>query len=97
MKWLALIVLVLAGCTIHDGNVDHHLIIGFGVVSVARTNSVGMTAVKVQALGLHVSGAPGPKVTVGYLDNILVQVPDGASNVVVETRAGFGRFKVSTQ
>ncbi len=85
--------LLLAGCTIHGPSVDRHVIIGFGVVSVAHsTNAV--LAVKTQMAGLRVDSA---QLTVGILSCVTLEVPQNASNVVVETTSGLGRFKVKTR
>ena len=63
----------------------HYLIIGFGVVSVAKPQ--GQTAVlatKTQALGISLSDQPGTKLGIGYSAGSFVAIPANAEDVRVE-------------
>lgn len=93
----AIFALLLSGCAIERNGTVHHVVIGFGIVSVPATTSPAAQAVRTQALGIHISDAPGPRFTLGYVNGIVVTVADGATNIIVETSAGLGKFKLRTQ
>lgn len=73
--------LALAGCTIERNGVVHHVIIGFGVVSVNKTN-VAAQVVRTHALGVYASG---PVIAAGYLSQLTTDVQTN-SNVIIEIR-----------
>lgn len=53
---LIVALMLLAGCTIEQGGVAKHVVIGFGVVTVPKTNVVAQVT-KVTAIGFY--GGPG--------------------------------------
>lgn len=81
---LVLPMLLLTGCTIEKEGVVHHVIIGFGVVSVNKTN-VAAQVVKTQAVGIYGSDAPGTKFMAGYLAQTVTIVHTN-SNVILEIK-----------
>ena len=78
------LLLGLAGCKIQRAGVSHHVIIGFGVVSVNRTNTAAQVT-RTKALGLHCSDAPGAKFSAGYLAQTTTAIQTN-SNVIVEVK-----------
>lgn len=89
------LLITLAGCIPFRGQqANHVLVIGFGVVSVNRTQAVA-TVSRVNSLGLMVTDQPGPKFSVGYTASTVVSVnPD--TNILIEaSQVPFGTLKVS--
>lgn len=76
--------LLLAGCTIHRGGVEHHVIFGFGVVSVNKTNLAAQVT-SARAVGVYCSDAPGAKFVAGYLDQTTTSIRTN-SNVILEIK-----------
>jgi hypothetical protein len=85
MRILGLALLVgLAGCApFHKGDTTHYVVIGFGVVSVPRTNTSPVQVVKSQAIGLSVSDQPGIKFGIGYSSSTTVSIHTN-QNVLIE-------------
>ncbi|MBI5394110.1 MAG: hypothetical protein HZA91_02310 [Verrucomicrobia bacterium] len=82
------------GCvSVQDGHVvcrdkqgtTHHVIVGFGVVRVNESNPGAAVVTSTDALGIAVTDQPGLKVGLGYSSSTVVAVPDGATNVLIET------------
>ena len=78
---LAAALLSLTGCSIDRNGVVHHVIIGFGVVSVPRTNTVAQVT-RVKAVGLY--AGPG-NVYVGYGNLLTTEIQTNA-NVIIEVK-----------
>jgi hypothetical protein len=76
--------LLLAGCTIERNGVVHHVIVGFGVVSVNKTNQAAQVT-SAKALGVYCSDAPGTKFSAGYLAQTTTAIRTN-SNVIVEVK-----------
>jgi hypothetical protein len=82
-RWTALAgVLVLNGCAIRSKGTVHHIIIGFGIVSVKQTNGIEVS--KAQALGLAIYAKEGFRLSAGYSCNIFTSIPDGTTNLLLE-------------
>jgi hypothetical protein len=62
----------------------HHVIIGFGIVSVNEPATQAVIATDSHILGMSISDQPGLKFAFGYSSNTVVRVPDGAEDVRVE-------------
>ncbi len=85
---------VLSGCSsfgccwtlpVSEDQSVHYVILGFGVVSVPKTEKkTAVFAAKSQALGIVLSDQPGAKLGIGYTSSSLVTIPDGAEDVRVE-------------
>jgi hypothetical protein len=82
MKKLAcLLVCLSTGCVpFHQGNKDYQLVLGFGFMTVERTNDA--TVVSTKALGLHVGDR---RFNAGLFSVTSTTIPTNA-NVVVEVR-----------
>jgi hypothetical protein len=77
---LAAALLCLAGCSIDRNGVVHHVVLGFGVVSVPKTNAVAQV-VKVNAFGIYY----GPtQASIGYVGSTVTEVSPSATNVILE-------------
>lgn len=76
--------LCLAGCTIERKGVVHHVVIGFGVVSVNKTNLAAQVT-SAKAFGVYCSDAPGTKFSAGYLSQTTTAIQTN-SNVIVEVK-----------
>jgi len=74
--------LLLTGCSYERNGVVRHVIVGFGVVSVTKTNPVAAIT-RVQALGVHTTGA---QVSVGYVNELVSVVDRKATNIVLEVK-----------
>lgn len=71
----ACVLFCCAGCiTYNRDGTSHHVIIGFGVVSVNNTNQTAATVVKTQILGFGYSTDNGPRAAVGYSSSTVVKV-----------------------
>lgn len=83
MKLVLLLVLVLAtGCAVTDkAGTTHHLVIGFGVVSVSHPSSAAQV-IKATTVGLGISSSP-PGCQLGYGSSITTYVNSG-TNLVIE-------------
>jgi len=79
------LLLLLAGCSINRPGVVHHVIIGFGIVSVPNTNSVAQVT-KVRALGAYFGSQPGPQAAIGFVNETTTQIQDTATNMVIEVK-----------
>ena len=66
------------------GGTVHHLIIGFGIVSVNEPASPAVIATDSHILGMSISDQPGLKFAFGYSSSTVVSIPDGADDVRVE-------------
>ena len=84
MKLLAVLLLLLAGCTTENNGVVHHVIVGFGVVSVNKTNQAAQV-VRAKAFGIYCSDTPGTKLAVGYVNQTTACIRTN-SNVVLEVK-----------
>jgi hypothetical protein len=62
----------------------HHLILGFGIVSVNEPPSQAVLATDSHILGISISNQPGLKFAFGYSSSTVVSIPDGAEDVRVE-------------
>ena len=69
--------LALTGCSYERNGVVHHVIVGFGVISVTKTNPVA-TVTKTQALGIS---AIGPQISIGYVNGTVALVDKTATNL----------------
>lgn len=78
---VAAVALLLTGCTIERKGVVHHVIVGFGVVSVNKTN-LDAQVVQARALGVYGSGSV---FAAGYLNQTTTTVKTN-SNVIIELR-----------
>ena len=84
---LLLSVTTVSGCVVSvpgDGKRSSHVIIGFGVVRVARPENEPVIATDTAALGLSISDRPGLKMGLGYSSSTVVTVADGAEDVRLE-------------
>lgn len=79
---LAAALLCLTGCAIDRNGVVHHVVIGFGVVSVPKTNTVAQVT-KVKALGVYYSGM---QMAAGYIGSTVTEVSPSATNLVLEIK-----------
>lgn len=80
MKTLLPALMLLSGCTINRNGVVHHVIIGFGIVSVQSTNQA--TIVKAKSLGVYA----GPRnLTLGLSAVTVADIPTN-SNVLIEIK-----------
>ncbi len=98
----ALALCTLCGCSGikwagRDGTI-HHVILGFGVVSVpANNDKSSVVATRSETLGIHVSDQPGVRVAIGYTSSSTIAVPETTENIVVEvSQRPFGRLVVET-
>lgn len=81
-------VFLLNGCSIpvKQGEVTHHLVIGFGIVSTYEGTNQPVSVTRVQALGAYVSNQPGLKVGIGACSSTAVSVSTNAEDVRIEVR-----------
>lgn len=88
-----------SGIPIDAGGTRHYLIIGFGVVSVPRSQPDQSVSVhKMQAVGLSLSDQPGLKLSIGYASGLVTVIPDHLDGAVVEvSQRPFGPIRVSTE
>jgi hypothetical protein len=73
-----------------DGSV-HHVILGFGIVSVNNTNPSAASVTQAHMLGLLVTDVPGFKMAAGYSSATTVSVAAEAEDVRVEIQLRPGR------
>jgi hypothetical protein len=96
--WL-LVALAAAGCTLpvrgREGT-THHVVLGFGVVSVHRSPAETVTATRVQALGVVVTDRPMLKVGVGYASSVVVTAVPGVDAAVEVSQRPWGPLRVDT-
>jgi hypothetical protein len=105
--WVSPIVLALAatsalsGCAIPVKDKDgtaHHIVIGFGIVSVHEPKDKAIVTTKTEAIGLSISDQAGLKFGLGYSSGTVVTVADGAEDVRVEvSQRPWYPFIVDTQ
>ena len=80
-----------------DGT-THHIVIGFGVVSVHEPDNKAVVTTKTEAIGLSISDQAGLKFGLGYSSGTVVTVADGAEDVRVEvSQRPWHPFIVDTQ
>jgi hypothetical protein len=93
--------MLLSGCIVSvsgEGGSSHHVIIGFGIVSVNEDPDKAVVATDVYALGLSLSDRPGLKVGLGYSSGTVVSVAPDAEDVRVEiSKKPWGPLIVDTQ
>lgn len=99
-----LLIILLQGCTIplsskeKEPRAIHHIIFGFGIVTVKAPDNVSYVATSSQALGVSISDGPGVKLGVGYSSNIGVSVSERAEDVRLEiSQLPFKPFIIDTQ
>ncbi len=106
MKVFSLLILIpfFGGCVVSipgkgdESNTSHHIIFGFGIVSVNEPKDIALISTSTQALGINMSDRPGMKLGVGYSSNTVITVPNGAEDVRVEVSKLPGRpFILDTQ
>ena len=76
--------LLLAGCIVSvpgKESAEHHLVLGFGIVSVNEAPHEAAIATEVRALGISISDRPGLKMGIGYSSSSVVTVAEGAEDV----------------
>lgn len=86
MRWLfatALALLALTGCSFERNGTVHHVIIGFGIVSVPKTNEVAEIA-RIRALGVYAGNLPTPTWSAGFLSSTIVTVKQ--TNAILEIK-----------
>ena len=81
---IALAALILTGCSFERNGVVHHVIIGFGVVSVPVTNAVAQVS-RINALGVYGGNLAGPACAVGYLSSTITTIQTNA-NLILEIK-----------
>lgn len=87
---ILLVLLVTSSCIVSipgkgsESNTSHHIVIGFGIVSVNEPENIALISTSTQVLGINLSDRPGMKLGVGYSSNTVITVPDGAEDVRVE-------------
>ncbi len=75
---------LLIGCfSIPTKHGTHHVIIGFGIVTVSEEEEA-IVATDTQSFGISISDRPGLKLGVGYCSNAVISVAEGARDVRVE-------------
>lgn len=84
MMALAALLALATGCTIERNGVVHHVVIGFGVVSVG-TADVPAKVMKVNAVGLYTTSGPRFKLGAGLLSETSIEVKTNA-NILLEVR-----------
>lgn len=77
------LMLALTGCAIDRNGVTHHVIIGFGVVSVPKTNEVAQVA-RIRALGVYAGNLVGPSCAAGWLSSTVTVVKQ--TNALIEIK-----------
>lgn len=81
---LLLMLLLLPGCSYYRGGKQHHLVLGFGVVTV-DTNSPATIVVKSTTVGLGASLFPVGRCVVGFSDTTAIMAATN-QNVVIEIK-----------
>lgn len=88
----------LAGCApFHKGDTTHYVVLGFGVVSVPRTNTSPVQVVKAQAIGLSVSDQPGIKFGAGYSSSTTVSIHTNQNILIEVSDRPFAPLKVESK
>jgi hypothetical protein len=81
--WMAILFCcLLCGCTISRKGTVHHIIVGFGIISVSQTNRIEIT--KSQALGLAIYVKEGFRFNAGYSSSVVASIPDSTTNTIIE-------------
>lgn len=102
---LLVLVIPLAGCGTFSGFVlpvetrdgtTHHIVIGFGVVSVNRAPDETVTATRATALGAVLSDRPMPKVGLGYSSSVVVTTVPGVDALVEVSQRPWGPLVINT-
>jgi hypothetical protein len=71
----ACVLFCCSGCiTYNRDGTSHHVIIGFGIVSVNNTNRTAATVVTTKLLGVGYSDDSGPRAAVGYSSSTVIRV-----------------------
>lgn len=87
--YLLIFLALISGCTVCNKGTVHHIILGFGVVSVsAGTNNLAKV-VNSNVVGIHLSSGPGLKAGVGYASQATVYV--NSTNLLIEVDRFPGR------
>ena len=85
---LCFLSLGVAGCAplqIEGDDTWHFVVIGAGIVSIPKQDApVAVDATKIEAIGLTIADRPGSRVSLGYMSNTSVRVPDNAEDVLLE-------------
>jgi len=86
---LYLLMPLLAGCCIpiRHGDVTHHIVLGFGIVSTYEGTNQPVTVTRVQAFGAYVANAPGLNFGLGACSSTVVSVATNAEDVRVEVKS----------
>jgi hypothetical protein len=71
-------------CPIKHGDVTHHVVLGFGIVSTYERTNQPVTVTRVHAVGVYVGNAPGLNVGLGACSSTVVSVSTNAEDVRVE-------------
>lgn len=91
----------LTGCVVTvpgKGHTTHHVILGFGIVSVNEPENQAVVTTDAQALGISLSDRPGLRLGLGYSSSTVVSVAAGAEDVRVEvSKSPGGPLIVDTQ
>jgi hypothetical protein len=82
---IAALGLLLAGCAFERNGVVRHVVIGFGVVTVPKTNTVALVT-RIQALGAYCGTGVGPQFSLGYVNGVVTQIDSSATNLVLEIK-----------
>lgn len=77
--------LLMTGCAFKRNGSVHHVVIGFGVISVPCTNAVAEVT-KIKAVGAYAGGGVGPRFALGYVDGTVTSIDASATNVVIEVK-----------
>ena len=90
---------VCSGIKIKEKNgTSHHVIIGFGVVTVNDPEDKAAVVSNTQSLGISISDRPGLKLGVGYSSSMVTTVENGAEDVRMEiSQKPLGTIKINSQ
>lgn len=94
---LGLFVSACTGIPVETEDARHYVIVGFGVVTVPRSDPEQSVAVhRLHSLGLSVSDHPGLKLGLGYVSGLVTSVPGHLDHALVEvSQRPFGPIRVS--
>jgi hypothetical protein len=95
-RLIILLLTAFSGCAITDkSGTTHHVIVGFGVVSVSQTNTVARV-VRTTAIGLSAASGPG-SCFVGYGSGVTVSVCTNANMLIEVDQKPWKPIKIQTQ
>ena len=99
---LCIAVLAMSGCAIPVPGADgtrHYVVVGIGVLSIPKVaTDAPVTAVKLQAVGLVATPAPGPRLVVGYTKSYQVEAAAHAKSMLLEMSDSFaGPLTIRTE